>query len=102
MIGFLPCFIGWLGRETGYGPVDRSAGVLGIVSRAVTPSNYVGGSWKVATYGDRPQEAYAGCTWTGVGSVCVVLVKFPLQGVHRFESPRLSDMSNRLFMAVFT
>jgi hypothetical protein len=25
---------------------------------------------------------------------------FPLQGVHRFESPRLSDMSNRLFVAV--
>jgi hypothetical protein len=23
---------------------------------------------------------------------------FPLQGVHRFESPRLLDMSNRLFM----
>jgi hypothetical protein len=27
---------------------------------------------------------------------------FPLHGVHRFESPRLSDMSNRLFVAVFT
>jgi hypothetical protein len=26
---------------------------------------------------------------------------FPMQGVHRFESPRLSDMSNRLFVAVF-
>jgi hypothetical protein len=26
---------------------------------------------------------------------------FPLEGVHRFESPRLSDMSNRLFVAVF-
>jgi hypothetical protein len=26
----------------------------------------------------------------------------PLQGVHQFESPRLSDMSNRLFVAVFT
>jgi hypothetical protein len=24
---------------------------------------------------------------------------FPLLGVHQFESPRLSDMSNRLFMA---
>jgi hypothetical protein len=29
------CFIGWLGRETGYGPVDRSAGVLWIVSGAL-------------------------------------------------------------------
>jgi hypothetical protein len=27
---------------------------------------------------------------------------FPLQGVHQFESPRLSDMSNRLFVAVIT
>jgi hypothetical protein len=44
-------------------------------------------SRKVATYGDRPQEAYARHTWTGVGSVRVVLVGFPLQGVHRFESP---------------
>jgi hypothetical protein len=36
-------------------------------------------------------EAYVAC-WSG----------FPLQGVDRFESPRLSDMSNRLFMAVIT
>jgi hypothetical protein len=36
-------------------------------------------------------EAYVAC-WSG----------FPLQGVHQFESPRLSDMSNRLFVAVFT
>jgi hypothetical protein len=27
---------------------------------------------------------------------------FPLQGVHRFESPRLLDMSNRLFVSVIT
>jgi hypothetical protein len=27
---------------------------------------------------------------------------FPLWGVHRFESPRLSDMSNRLFVVVIT
>jgi hypothetical protein len=35
-------------------------------------------------------EAYVAC-WSGL----------PLQGVHRFESPRLSNMSNRLFVAVF-
>jgi hypothetical protein len=34
-------------------------------------------------------EAYMAC-WSS----------FPLQGVHQFESPRLSDMSNRLFVAV--
>jgi hypothetical protein len=33
-------------------------------------------------------EAYVSC-WSD----------FPLQGVHRFESSRLSDMSNRLFVA---
>jgi hypothetical protein len=36
-------------------------------------------------------EAYVAC-WLG----------FSLQSVHRFESPRLSDMSNRLFVAVIT
>jgi hypothetical protein len=65
-------------------------------------SKSVGASRKVATYGDRPQEAYAGRTWAGMGSVRVMLVGFPLQGVHQFESPRLSDMSNRLFVAVFS
>jgi hypothetical protein len=33
-------------------------------------------SRKVATYGDRPQEAYTGRTRTGVGSIHVVLVGF--------------------------
>jgi hypothetical protein len=36
-------------------------------------------------------EAYVVC-WSS----------FPLQGVHQFESPRLSDISNRLFVAVIT
>jgi hypothetical protein len=35
MFGFLHCFIGWLGRETGYRPTDRPAGVLRIVSGAL-------------------------------------------------------------------
>jgi hypothetical protein len=35
--------------------------------------------------------------------LCWFSVKgFPLQGVHWFKSPQLSDMSNRLFVAVFT
>jgi hypothetical protein len=46
----------------------------------VTPSNSVGGSWKVATYGDRLQEAYAGRTWTDVESVRVMLVGFSPTG----------------------
>jgi hypothetical protein len=36
-------------------------------------------------------ETYVMC-WSG----------FPLQGVHQFESPRLSDMTNRLFVTVIT
>jgi hypothetical protein len=40
----------------------------------------IGASRMVATYGDRPQEAYAGCTWTSVGSVRVVLVGFSPAG----------------------
>jgi hypothetical protein len=36
----------------------------------------VGVSRKVATYRDRPQEAYTGRMWTSVGSVRVVLVGF--------------------------
>jgi hypothetical protein len=37
-------------------------------------SKSVGASQKVATYRDRPQKAYAGRTWTSMGSVHVVLV----------------------------
>jgi hypothetical protein len=36
-------------------------------------------------------EAYVTC-WSG----------FPLYGVHRFELPRLSDMSNHVFVVVIT
>jgi hypothetical protein len=46
MFGFLHCFIGWLGRETGYGPTDWSAGVLGIVSGAL----FLGSSDSVQLY----------------------------------------------------
>jgi hypothetical protein len=43
-------------------------------------SKSIGASQKVATYGDRPQEAYARRMWTGVESVCVVLVRFSPAG----------------------
>jgi hypothetical protein len=80
-IGQMMC--GGLGREPFF-------------SEAVDPFNSVNDSWNVATYEDCPQEAYEWRTWTNVESVRVVCIRFPLQGVHRFESPRLSDMSNRL------
>jgi hypothetical protein len=85
MFGFLHCFIGWLGRETGYGPADQSAGVLEIVSRAlflkssdsVQPCRRLVDGCHVQ---GPPQEAYVGHTWTGVGSICVVLVGFSPAG----------------------
>jgi hypothetical protein len=43
-------------------------------------SKSVGASRKVVTYGDRPQEAYVVCTWTGVESVRVMLVEFSPTG----------------------
>jgi hypothetical protein len=43
-------------------------------------SKFVQISRKVTTYGDRPQEAYAGRTWTGVRRVRVVFVGFSPAG----------------------
>jgi hypothetical protein len=108
MFGILHYFIGWLRREIGYGPADRSVGVLWIVSGAfflgssgICPNLLVprerlphtGTACRkhMPDVRELEWEAYVSC-WSG----------FPLQGVHRFESPRLKDMSNRLFVAVFT
>jgi hypothetical protein len=43
-------------------------------------SNLLMTVWKIATYVDRPQEAYAGHTCTGMGNVRVVLTEFSLAG----------------------
>jgi hypothetical protein len=89
-------------------PADRSASVLWIVSGApflrssgICPNlsaprerlPRTGTAHRKHTSGVRglAWEAYVLC-WSG----------FPLQSVHRFESLRLSDMSNRLFVAVFS
>jgi hypothetical protein len=107
-LGLCPCFIGWFRTEAGYGPMDWSAGVLWIVSRALFLGSsgicpnlsvprerlpHMGTAHRKRTPGVRglAWEAYVSC-WSA----------FPLQRVHRFESPRLSDMSNRMFVAVFT
>jgi hypothetical protein len=73
-------FNGCLGRETGYGPIDRPASVLWIVSGALfsqeqwlCPSLLMT-SQKVATYGECPQEAYTRHMWIGVRNVHVMLV----------------------------
>jgi hypothetical protein len=51
-----------------------------LFSGAVTLVNSVDDSYKVAMYGDCPQEAYIGRTWTGVGSVRVMLAGFSPAG----------------------
>jgi hypothetical protein len=77
----------WLVRERSYvrscGSVSRRA--VDCVGSPFSQEQWdlsksVGASQKVATYRDRPQEAYTGRTWTGVGSVRVVLVGFSPAG----------------------
>jgi hypothetical protein len=86
------------------GPADHSAGLRGGVGitfsreQCIRPTllmtrerlPHMGTAYRKRTLGVRglAWEAYVLC-WSG----------FLLQGVHRFESPRLSDMSNRLFVA---
>jgi hypothetical protein len=70
------CFIGWLKRETGYGPTDRSADMLWIVSRVVALLNSVD---------DYTKGCYALTTWDTYGlgpyadwacDACDILVGF--------------------------
>jgi hypothetical protein len=77
----------WLARERSWvwtrGSVSRRVVdcVGSIFSQELWDlSKSVGVSWKVAMYGDRLQKAYTGHTWTGVGSVHVVLVRFSPAG----------------------
>jgi hypothetical protein len=55
-------------------------------------------SQQVATYGDCPQEEYAGRMWTDVGNVRAMLVGFSPAGC---TSIRIAATSNLLFVAVF-
>jgi hypothetical protein len=107
MFGFHYCFNAVLGEKLGGRPADHSAG-LGVISGAlflrssrVHPTllmacerlPHTGTTRRKRTPGVRglAWEPYVSC-WSD----------FSLQGVHRFKSPRLSNMSNRLFVAIFT
>jgi hypothetical protein len=95
-----------LGEKLDGKPADHSAGlgvmsgVLFLRSSRVRPTlmmtcERLPRTWTTSrkhTYGIRglAREVYVSC-----------VSGFPLQGVHRFESLRLSDMSNRLSMTVF-
>jgi hypothetical protein len=65
-----------------------------------TRSNLLTTVRKVAICGPREIRVVLDHTWTERGKRVVCWSGFPLQGVHQFESPRLSDMSNSLFVAV--
>jgi hypothetical protein len=88
MLGLLHCFNGcegernWLGIHRSV--IRRAGDVVGssFFLGAVTLSNAVDHSRKVATYGDYPQEAYEWHTWTGAGSVHLMSIRFFLYGVH--------------------
>jgi hypothetical protein len=97
-----------LEEKLGDGPMDWSTDVLGIVlgapflrSSRVHPTLLMATERLPGMYSARRKHTCGICGLTREVYVSCVS-GFPLQGAHRFESPRLSDMSNRLFMAIFT
>jgi hypothetical protein len=87
----------WIDQPACYG-LCREPFFLG----AVTLSNAIDDSRRVAICGTREIRMVLNHMRT-VREKCVVCWSgFPLQSVHRFESFRLSDMSNHLFMTVIT
>jgi hypothetical protein len=74
------------------GSVNRRA-----VDRVVV-DDFAKGCYALTTLDMYCLGTYADRAW----DVCGMLVGFPLQGIRRFKSPRLSDMSNCLFMAINT
>jgi hypothetical protein len=63
--------------------------------------NFVGTSERLS-YADHVRCMVQDHTQIKRGGCMACCSSFPLQGVHRFESLQLSDMSNRLFVAVIT
>jgi hypothetical protein len=63
--------------------------------------NFVGTSERLS-YADHVRCMVQDHTQIKRGGCMTCCSSFPLQGVHRFESLQLSDMSNRLFVAVIT
>jgi hypothetical protein len=71
-------------------------------SGAVTLSSAVDDVRMVSICGPRKMRMVMDHTWTERGKHVACWSDFPLQGVHRFESPRLSDIRNCLFVAAIT
>jgi hypothetical protein len=75
-----PASLAGSGEKLGMEPWIGQPARCGLCREQWDLSKSVGVSRKVATYEDRPQEAYAGRLWTGMGSVRVVLVEFSPAG----------------------
>jgi hypothetical protein len=96
-----------LGEKLGGGPADHSArlgvmsGALFLKSSRVHPTLLLACKRLLCTWIARRKctRGVRGLVWEAY-ILCVS--GFPLQGVHQFESSRILDMSNRLFVAVFT
>jgi hypothetical protein len=64
--------------------------------------DFVGVSERLSCTGTAYRKRTPGVRGLEWEAYVVCCLGFPLYGVHQFESPRLSDMSNRLFVAVIT
>jgi hypothetical protein len=99
----------WLARERNWVWTRGSVGrrVVDYVGSPFSRKQWdlpksVGNSQKVAICGPREIRMVLDHTQTERGKHAACWSGFPLQGVHRFESPRLLDMSNHLFVVVIT
>jgi hypothetical protein len=64
--------------------------------------DFVGAGERLSRMGSARRKCMSGMRGLAWEVYVVCWSGFSLQGVHRFESPRLSDMSNHLFVAVIT
>jgi hypothetical protein len=64
--------------------------------------DFVGASERLSRMGTVRRKRTSGVRGLEWEAYVVCCSGFPLYGVHRFESPRLSNMSNRLFVVVIT
>jgi hypothetical protein len=106
-LAFNTASIAVLGEKLGGGPADHSVG-LGVVSGVLfLESSRVRPTLLIAcerlprmwTARRKRTRGVRGLAWESYVS-CIS--GFPLQGVHQFESPWLSDTRNRLFVTVNT
>jgi hypothetical protein len=86
-------------------PPETTAGLVCLWLSRLFPGvggcfNFVGASERLSRTGTTHRKRMLGVRGLEWEAYVACWSSFPLQGVHRFESPRLSDLSNRLFVAV--